>query len=225
MCHIVNSPKVNRFGVVVDGPVACGKGCQSRLIISSVGGVHISTGELARKKRQMCVEWNDKYGHILDAGQYLPDKVVFELVREFIPSVAEEKGVIIGDGLVRTRYQADQIGTIFARPQLMIGFSILIPKDVAIERALSRAKAEGRFEDFDERIISGRYDKWAQHKDSVHKKLRAKGIHLINVDGDRSVEAVSDTINHHLRAHLERQKRQWDESRSFSQPKRRKSRI
>jgi adenylate kinase len=219
MCHIINTPKSSIFGVIMDGPVASGKGRQSKLID---GGVHISTGDLARKKRELCVKFADSYGHIIDAGQYLPDKVVFELVREFLPTLSEKKGVIIGDGLVRTRYQAKQLNTIFARPNLMAGFSIVIPLEVALDRAEKRFQEEGRLDDFHSDTIVTRYKNWEKNKESVHTKLRAKGVHLISVDGNRTIEEVQNTIKHHLNAHISRLQRDWDESNSFAQPKRRR---
>ena len=222
MCHIVNTPKDGRFGVIMDGPVACGKGSQSKLIVSKVGGVHISTGDLARKKREICIDFAGRYGHMLDAGQYLPDNVVFELVREFIPNIAHEKGIIIGDGLIRTRFQAKQLGTIFARPQLMLGYSIVIPEEISLLRAKERFEKEGRPDDFNEKTILSRYKNWRTNKESVHKKLRAKGVVLIEVDGNGSIEEVNLRISYHLNAHLERQKKQWEEDKSFTQPMRRR---
>lgn len=222
MCHIVNTPKEGRFGLIMDGPVASGKGKQSRLI---KGGVHISTGDLARKKRELCVEFDGQYGHILDAGQYLPDKVVFELVREHIPTIAEHKGIIIGDGLVRTRYQADQLGTIFARPQLMLGFSIFIPLEVSLVRAEKRFEEEGRPDDFDKKTILTRYENWRKNKDSVHKKLRAKGVTIIEIDGNRSIEEVQRMIHPYVEKHVKRLRQEWEESSSYAQSKKRRRQV
>jgi adenylate kinase family enzyme len=222
MCHIVNTPKEGRFAVIMDGPVASGKGKQSRLF---EGGVHISTGDLARKKRELCVKFDGQYGHILDTGKYLPDNVVFELVREHIPNIAQEKGIIIGDGLVRTRYQADQIGTIFARPQLMLGFSILIPLEVSLIRAQKRFEEESRLDDFNEKTILTRYENWSKNKESVHKKLRAKGVTIIEIDGNRSIEEVQNTIQPYVEKHVKRLRQEWEESSSYSQPKKRRRGI
>ncbi len=225
MCHIVNTPKDNRFAVIMDGPVASGKGEQSRLIVSAMGGVHISTGDIARQKRETCSEFADKYGHLLDSGKYLPDNIVFGLIREFIPKIADKKGVIIGDGLIRTRPQAANLGTIFAKPALMCGYSIIIPEEVALIRAKKRFEKQGRPDDYNEKTILTRYRNWERNKERVHKKLRSQGLRLIEVDGNKSIEEVNQTIYHHLEIHLNRQKQEWEDSRSFAQPKRRRQPI
>lgn len=215
----------------MDGPVACGKGKQS-ILLTPHGAVHISTGDLARKKRQDCSVFDADYGKFLDSGKYLPDKVVFQLVRETIPDIITHgnslslpnggKPVYIGDGLVRTRYQADQIDTIFARPRMLLAFSIFIPEEVALKRAEQRAEEEKRSDDFDSAVVRGRYRSWLDHKDAVHKKLRAKGVDLVHINGEASPQDVHKVIVRTLNQHIQMLNEQWGEHGSFQQSKRRK---
>lgn len=230
MCHIVNTPD-HGFAVIMDGPVACGKGKQSRLLVPR-GAVHISTGDLAREKRKACTDFDANYGKFLDGGKYLPDKVVFQLVRDTIPdfvshgnglsTTAGVKPIYIGDGLVRTRYQADQIGTIFARPRMLLAFSFFITEKTALARAEKRAEEEHRSDDFDPAVVRDRYKSWLNHKDEVHKKLKAKGISLVHIDGEFSPEDVHKAVVANLDRHIHQLSEQWDEHGSFKQPKRKK---
>lgn len=226
MCHVLNTPDARTFGVLMDGPVACGKGKQSKLL----RGVHISTGDLARKKCEVDIDFADKYGHLLKRGKYLPDKIVFGLVREIIPTIKPEETsdgeiVVIGDGLVRTFKQADQVGTIFARPRLLLAFSIFVPLEVSLLRAKNRYEEEQRPDDYDEKIIRGRYKDWTDNKVKVHRKLSAKGVTIVSVDGLLSVEDTHNFIQTRLNQHIQSLNEEWQESHSYKQSKKSKKKL
>jgi adenylate kinase family enzyme len=206
------------------GSIAGGKGSQSKRITGE-RGVHISSGALARQKVENDEIFREMYGGKLVAGEYLPDKIVFELVQEVIPTIGDNRGVIVGDGIVRNFVQAKRVDNFFARPNLLIGFNIKVPREVTLVRSFDRAKKERRADDFSEDTIIRRCRAWEQNEESVLRKLRAKGVKIFEINGNRHADNVHAEIDQHLTRHISGLRQQWEQSRSHSQPKRRRPRV
>lgn len=179
------------------GPPASGKGTQARIL----GGLHISSGDLARKKRSVDIEFDDKYGKVMDAGHYLPDEIVLELIHEEAPAVENYKGYVIYDGAFRNHPQATKIGSVIARPALAISFHITITWEVALERARERYKKEGRTDDALEASLLVRFKEWERHDKAVQAKLKSQNVKVYVIDGNRPIDEVNAEIRALLKKH------------------------
>lgn len=198
MCkHIRNCEKSGVTAILLGGPPASGKGTQAR----NLGGVHISSGDLARKRRAVDIEFDDKYGHVMDGGNYLPDEVVFELIQGIIPEIQNRRGRVIWDGTFRNCKQAIRVGSLISRPNLAISFHIIISWEVTLKRARDRYIKEKRTDDANEEGLLVRYTEWVRYDKLVQAKLRKQGVTVYEIDGNRTEEEVTAEIQTLLKKH------------------------
>lgn len=195
--HICNTESSGIIAVLMAGPPASGKGTQAK----TLGGLHISSGDLARKKRSLDIEFENQYGALMDLGHYLPDEIVLQLIHENASSVENYKGYVIYDGAFRSHQQATKIGSIIARPGLAISFHITISWEVALKRARERYIKEGRTDDADEASLLIRFKEWERHDKAVQGKLKSQGVKVYVIDGDRSIKEVNAEIRSLLQKH------------------------
>jgi adenylate kinase len=92
--------------VILLGPPGVGKGTQAVRLTDSIGGEHVSTGDLLRAARRDGTELGQKAQEFMDAGELVPDPLILELVREHLKGVAPEASILF-DGFPRTSTQAD----------------------------------------------------------------------------------------------------------------------
>ena len=87
------------------GPPGAGKGTQSARLIDALGIPQISTGDLLRAARKAGTELGRKAQVFMDAGQLVPDELVFGLVAERLSAEDAQQGYIL-DGFPRNVAQA-----------------------------------------------------------------------------------------------------------------------
>jgi adenylate kinase len=97
--------------VILLGPPGVGKGTQAVRLADSIGGEHVSTGDLLRAARRDGTELGQKAQDFMDAGELVPDELILDLVREHLKSVAPEASILF-DGFPRTSAQADGLGNV-----------------------------------------------------------------------------------------------------------------
>ena len=93
------------------GPPGVGKGTQAVRLADSIGGEHVSTGDLLRAARRDGTELGQKAQDFMDAGELVPDELILDLVREHLKSVAPEASILF-DGFPRTSPQADGLDNV-----------------------------------------------------------------------------------------------------------------
>lgn len=92
--------------VILLGPPGVGKGTQAVRLADSMGGEHVSTGDLLRAARRDGTELGKKSKELMDAGELVPDDLILDLVRDHLKGVAPEASILF-DGFPRTTAQAD----------------------------------------------------------------------------------------------------------------------
>ena len=112
----------------------------------------------------------------MNAGNLVPDEVLLEMMNSTLTEL-KDNGVIL-DGFPRTIPQADGLSKIFQSLNQDIDaiINIEVDKDVLIRRLVERAKNSGRADDTEE-VIKNR-----------------QNVYLINVDGDGSIDKVTERI-------------------------------
>lgn len=97
--------------IVLFGPPGAGKGTQAKGLSKCLGLIHISTGELLRR-RLRAGEGDPEHLELVrnhvNAGRLVPDEVVNQLVEEHLERAAKGPGVIL-DGYPRTLGQAQAL--------------------------------------------------------------------------------------------------------------------
>ena len=97
--------------VILLGPPGVGKGTQAVRLADSIGGEHVSTGDLLRAARREGTELGQKAQEFMDAGELVPDALILDLEREHLKGVAPEASILF-DGFPRTSAQADGLGNV-----------------------------------------------------------------------------------------------------------------
>jgi len=89
--------------IVILGPPGSGKGTQTERLCKELGFAHISTGDLLREAVRTQTPLGIKAKKFMDAGDLVPDDLVFELVKLKLDQCP--KGFVL-DGFPRTLEQA-----------------------------------------------------------------------------------------------------------------------
>ncbi len=93
--------------VIFIAPPAGGKGTMSEYLVENYGYVHLSTGDLLRKKAQK----DEQIATILKSGSLVPDEMMLKIIEEAIAQLDSTKPFIL-DGLPRTLQQAEVLDII-----------------------------------------------------------------------------------------------------------------
>ena len=116
--------------IIFIAPPAAGKGTQAKLLCDKYDLVHISTGDLLRKKAENNAELKKK----IDDGEFIDDSIIMNLIKEEIDSI-HSNGYVL-DGFPRNMDQAVAFDEIATGDYSVI--YINISKEVAQKRILGR---------------------------------------------------------------------------------------
>ncbi|OGH87503.1 MAG: hypothetical protein A3J93_03155 [Candidatus Magasanikbacteria bacterium RIFOXYC2_FULL_42_28] len=94
--------------IILFGPPGSGKGTQAKLLAQKTGYTHISTGDLLRSlgAREDLSAEEIRALHIMQAGELVPDKVIYDLVFAVIENNLKNGTGVILDGAIRNLEQA-----------------------------------------------------------------------------------------------------------------------
>jgi len=124
--------------VVLLGPPGVGKGTQAVRLADDLGAAHVSTGDLLRAARRDGTELGRKAQAFMDAGEYVPDELILDLVRDHLAAVGEVP--VLFDGFPRTTAQAegldDVLGALAREVDLVAVFEA--PRDTLVRRLSGR---------------------------------------------------------------------------------------
>ena len=92
--------------VILLGPPGVGKGTQAVRLIDSVGGEHISTGDLLREACRDGTDLGLEAQEFMDKGELVPDLLILDLIRDHLSTMDSETNIVF-DGFPRTIAQAE----------------------------------------------------------------------------------------------------------------------
>lgn len=98
--------------VVLLGPPGVGKGTQAVRLADELGAAHVSTGDLLRAARRDGTELGKKAQTYMDAGEYVPDDLMLDLVRDHLDTIGDVP--VLFDGFPRTTAQAEGLDDVLA---------------------------------------------------------------------------------------------------------------
>lgn len=217
------------MNILFMGPPGSGKGTQSELLRDRQGLVHLSTGDMFRKAITDQTPVGLKAKGFMDRGEYVPDDVVIDVIRNRLAQPDIKKGFIL-DGFPRTEPQAKALeqllrelnikldGVIFfdvAQPTLVQRLSSrktcrncnrVIPQDqVTTEAAKNNcAKNQGKTCDFyqrddDKPEVVKKRIEVYQNQTTPVLDYYRKNGSLIAVDGSLPPQTVYQTIENQLK--------------------------
>jgi adenylate kinase len=177
------------MNLLLIGPQGSGKGTQATRIAADYGIPHISTGEMFRAAIAAGTELGRRVEPILAAGELVPDELTVELIRERLGHPDARRGFVL-DGFPRNLAQAQALDRMLEGigRDLDAVLYFDLPDEVAIERLLRRARAEGRTDDAPD-VIERRLAIYHEQTEPLAEYYRARD-RLVPLHADRTVDEV-----------------------------------
>jgi adenylate kinase len=138
--------------IFIAGPQGSGKGTQGRKLAERLGFLFWDMGKVLRGISVEDSELGKKVS-VINHGTLLSDEIIIEVLKDRLPSVLHDKGVIF-DGVPRRLGQAKFLVE-FLRSQgkdKMATLFVDVPREESIRRLLLRAQHETRVDDTPEAI-------------------------------------------------------------------------
>lgn len=181
------------MNLLVLGPQGSGKGTQAARLAEEHGIPHISTGDMFRAAVASGTVLGRRVEPILAAGELVPDDLTVELIRERLAEPDAERGFVL-DGFPRNLAQGDALDAMLADIGRSLDAVLFLDlsDEVAVERILGRARAEGREDDTPE-AIERRLAIYHEQTEPVVERYRATGK-LVPLHAERSIEGVATEI-------------------------------
>lgn len=179
--------------LLIMGPPGAGKGTQAAVIARRLGIPHISTGDIFRANVSEGTPLGLEAKRYMDAGEYVPDSVTNEMVRNRIAEPDAEPGFLL-DGYPRTLAQVEELDGMLsdAGRSLDVVVVLTVDADELVQRLLKRAETSGRSDDTED-VIRHRQDVYTEQTAPLIDVYRDRGL-LLEVDGLGEVDEVSARI-------------------------------
>lgn len=175
--------------VLLMGPPGAGKGTHAGLLAGHLGVPVISTGDLFRRNIAEGTELGRTAQRYLDAGEYVPDEVTNDMVRDRLAAPDARPGFVL-DGYPRTLDQAGVLDEILdAQGRSLDAVVVLqVPVEALVDRLLKRAEIEHRSDDTEE-VIRRRFEVYHEQTAPLIQFYADRGIHH-EVDASPGIETV-----------------------------------
>ena len=169
------------------GPPGAGKGTQAARVAERLGIPHVSTGDMFRDHVARGTELGMQVDSIMKAGEYVPDEITVEMLRERVAEPDAKDGFIL-DGFPRTVGQAEALDGLIGRHGLDTVVVFEVEEDALVERLLARGRADDT-----EETIRTRFKVYQEQTAPLLDIYNARGI-IVSIDGIGEVEEVTDRI-------------------------------
>lgn len=200
------------MNMIIMGAPGSGKGTQAALICKKHDIPHVSTGDLLRKNIADGTELGKKAKEYMDAGAFVPDELVIELLKNRIAENDCKKGFLL-DGFPRNAAQAEVLDGIVKvdvalyletdlnkladrmasrRVCPVCGYST--SADCAPDGKCKECGAELIIRDDDKReVVENRLKVYEQKTAPLIDYYKAKGV-LKTIDGMKTIDEVNASI-------------------------------
>jgi adenylate kinase len=175
------------------GPQGVGKGTQAAIVAPVLQLAHVSTGDLFRRNIAEKTPLGVRVEEILASGALVPDDVTIAMLSEHLLTLREtepELRGIIFDGFPRTVTQAESLDDFLRTRGERVDAVVYIdaPREVLIERMLSRGRADDTRE-----AIQTRLDRYAENTEPLLSLYEQRGL-LHRANGHQRIDAVTSEI-------------------------------
>jgi adenylate kinase len=182
---------VSRFLLI--GPPGAGKGTQAARLAESYGIPAISTGDIFRFNVKNETELGKLAKSFMDRGEYVPDSVTNDLVRDRLNMDDAAAGFLL-DGYPRTADQVSELDSILDEHDTSLDAVILLTADTdeIVRRLLNRAIEQGRTDDTED-VIRRRLEVYEAETAPLTSVYASRGL-VIMVDGLGAIDEVTGRI-------------------------------
>lgn len=214
----------HRTHVLIIGPQGSGKGTQAAAVAPQLGLVHVATGDLFRALMASDSELAREVRSYYDRGALVPDDLTVRVLLARLNELEREqpnyRGILL-DGFPRNRAQAEALDRVLRErgDDLVAVIHLVVPRQALIERLSGRLVCQQcgatyhrtfnpprqpgicdrcggpliqRSDDTPE-AIARRLDIYEEQTAPLLEYYRQRSL-LIDIDGDRSIEEVSQSI-------------------------------
>ena len=179
--------------LLIVGPPGAGKGTKSSRLTELFGIPAIATGDIFRANIKEQTPLGQQVQAIVAAGNYVPDSLTNELVRDRLEQEDAQGGFLL-DGYPRTTDQVAFLDEFLAShgTQLDAVIQLTAELDELVARLRKRAVEQGRADDTEE-AIRHRQEVYLRETAPLLDIFRARGF-LIEIDGLGPIDEVTERI-------------------------------
>ena len=136
----------------------------------------------------------------MDAGEYVPDEITNQMVRNRIDEPDAEPGFLL-DGYPRTLAQVEELDGMIAHTGHRLDAVVVLTVDSEelVQRLLQRAQTEGRADDTED-VIRRRQEIYLEETEPLIAVYRKRGL-VHDIDGMGEVDEVTKRIFAGARRH------------------------
>ena len=188
---------MSRFLLI--GPPGAGKGTQAALLANAYSIPAISTGDIFIANVKNETELGLKVKSIMDRGEYVPDSLTNELIRDRLSQADAEAGFLL-DGYPRTNDQVNELDDILVSQHRILDAVILLVADTdeLVRRLLKRAQEQDRADDTED-VIRHRQNVYLEQTQPLIEIYSARDL-VVEIDGLGQVGEVTERILNALTA-------------------------
>ena len=181
------------------GPPGAGKGTQAALLAQAFSIPAISTGDIFRYNVKNETELGKQAKAFMDRGEYVPDSLTNELVRDRLSHDDAKQGFLL-DGYPRTVDQVHELDAILTESAtaLDVVVQLTADNDELVRRLAKRAEIEGRADDTPE-VIRRRLEVYDSQTAPLIDIYAARGL-VAMIDGLGEISDVTERIIEALEA-------------------------
>ena len=175
------------------GAPGAGKGTQAVKLAESFGIPAISTGDIFRHNVKNETELGKLAKSYMDRGEYVPDSVTNDLVRDRLTHDDAKPGFLL-DGYPRTADQVVELDSMLSAAGTKLDAVVLLTADTdeVVRRLLNRALEQGRADDTED-VIRRRLEVYEEQTAPLIDTYSARDL-VVTVDGLGAVEEVTSRI-------------------------------
>jgi adenylate kinase len=179
--------------LLIVGPPGAGKGSQAALLSRELGIPAISTGDIFREHVKNQTPLGLRVEAIMRAGDYVPDEVTNELVKQRLAESDAATGFLL-DGYPRTSQQVVELDTMLGETDSSLDAVIHLTADPEelVKRLIRRRVEAARGDDTPETILH-RIKVYDQLTAPILEIYRQRG-QLLPIDGLGAVPQVNRSI-------------------------------
>lgn len=168
------------------GPPGAGKGTQAKRVADKLGIAHISTGDMFRAL-DPTTPLGRRVRAIMEAGDYVPDEVVIEMLEERIAEPDAARGFIL-DGFPRTLAQAEALDEFLGEDGLDRVVVFEISQDEVVRRMLARGRPDDTAE-----TIRNRLKVYQEQTEPLVEWYRRRSI-VVEIDAQGDIDEITDRV-------------------------------
>jgi adenylate kinase len=179
--------------LLIVGPPGAGKGSQAALLSRELGIPAISTGDMFREHVKNQTPLGLRVEAIMSAGDYVPDEVTNELVKQRLAESDAATGFLL-DGYPRTSQQVVELDTMLGETETSLDAVIHLTADPEelVKRLVRRRVEAARGDDTPETILH-RIKVYDQLTAPILEIYRQRG-QLLPIDGLGAVAHVNRNV-------------------------------